>query len=244
MLPSVATDTVKTVRYAAGVGGRIFGIAAMKNLVPDATRRAALIASGNAIIASAQALNTAYFARIQFEHLDQRITVGKGKGIDRGFDAVVAISSESIRTSLADRTHQNPEYRAIFPNGTDEYTSPTIREDEQIATDLRLAIQNSNAPAKTEVIALLDEVIPVVGPAAKALSDGEKQVNELFQGEMNARKNVIDALWEQRKIVETTLGRQGKGVARFIFFDFRKAGETDSPEPATPDPTTPPKDGG
>jgi hypothetical protein len=146
---------------------------------------------------------------------------------------------------LADRTNQNPEYRAIFPNGTDEYTSPTIREDEQIATDLRLAIQNSNAPAKTEALALLDEVIPVVAPAAKALSDGEKQVNTLFQAEMNTRKNVIDALWEQRKIVEKTLGRQGKGLARFIFFDFRKAGETDSPEPATPSPANPPPtDGG
>lgn len=235
MLPAVGADTIKIVRYAAQVSGRILGIAAMKNLVPDDSRRAALIASGNLIIASAQALNTAYFTRIQFEHFDQRVTFGKGKGIDRGFDAAITIVAENVRNSLPDRTYENPDYRAIFPDGTtDAFTSPTIREDEQIATDLRIAIADSNVPVKDDVLALLDTVIPVVTPAAKALSDGEKQVNALFGAEMNARKNVVDTLWEERKNVEKTLGRAGKGLARFIFFDFRKADETESTDPATP----------
>lgn len=42
MLPTVGADTVKIVRYAGEVGGRILGVAAMKNLVPDAARRASL----------------------------------------------------------------------------------------------------------------------------------------------------------------------------------------------------------
>jgi hypothetical protein len=49
-------------------------------------------------------------------------------------------------------------------------------------------------------------------------------VNALFQTELNGRKLVVDTLWEERKAVETALGRGGKGLARFIFFDFRKSG--------------------
>lgn len=236
MLPTVGADTVKIVRYAAQVSGRILGVAAMNNLVPDATRRASLVNAGNAILVPTQALNAAYIARIQFEHLDQRVVFGKGKGIDRGFDAIVATVSETIRTSLPDRTTQNPDYRAIFPHGTEEYTSPTIREDEQIAVDLRALVHDSNVPVKADVLALLDTVIPVVGPAATALKDGEKQVNALFQAEINGRKAVVDTLWEQRKIVETALGRGGKILARFIFFDFRQASEADdapTPEPGS-----------
>lgn len=246
MLPTVGADTIKIVPYTAQVGGRIFGIAAMKNLVLDDARRVALVASGNLIIASAQALNTAYFARIQFEQLDQRITFGKGKGIDRGFDAAIAVVAEDVRNSFTDRTYENPDYRAIFPDGTtDAFTSPTIREDEQIATDLRIAIAGSKSPVKDEVLAVLDTVIPIVAPAAKALSDGEKQINALFGAEMNARKNVVDTLWEERKNVEKTLGRAGKGLARFIFFDFRKADESESTNSPTPNPVNPaPKDGG
>ncbi len=77
-------------------------------------------------------------------------------------------------------------------------------------------------------------MLPVVGPAARELSAGEQQVNRLFQNEINARKVVVDALWEQKRLVETALGRAGKGLARFIFFDFRKLSDADdsaSPEP-------------
>lgn len=244
MLPTVGADSIKVFRYAAEVSGRIMGIAVMNNLIPDATRRAELVECANAILSPTRALNAAYVARSQFEDLEQRITFGKGKGIDRGFDAIVANVSESVRTSLPDRTPQNPEYRAIFPHGTEEYTSPTIREDEQLATELRAAIQASNITVKNDALALLDAVIPIVGPAATALTESEKQCNALFQAEINARKAVVDALWEQRKNVEATLGRGGKGVARFIFFDFRKGGETDASAPATPPPESPaPKDG-
>ena len=237
MLPTVNVDTIKILRYAGEVGGRILGIAAVDNLVPDATKRADLVKSGNAIVTAAQSLRTAYLARVQFEDFDYRISFGKGKGIDRGFDAIVAITSETVRTSLPDRNTQNSEYRAIFPNGTDEYISPTIREDHQLGTDLRTNLVASNLPNKTELVASLDNNIPVLEPAAKSITDGENQINALFQIEMNARKTVIDTLWEQRKVVETILGRSGKILARFVFFDFRKSNDSDSP--ATP-PTTPP----
>lgn len=240
MLPSVGADSVKIVRYAADVAGRILGIAAMSNLVPDPDRRNALTNSGNAILASAMALDTAYVTRTRFDDVDQRVTLGKGKAIDRGFDAIVATIAGSVRTSLPDRNHQNPDYRAVFPNGTEEFTSPTIREDEQIASDLRANVAASNSPVKTDVLALLDSVIPVVGPAAKAVMDGEKQYNALFQAELNARKNVVDTLWEQRKNVEMTLGRAGKGLSKFIFFDFRKNSESEDPAPTTPASETPP----
>lgn len=228
MLPTVGADSPKIVRYAAEVAGRILGVAAMKNLVPNADRRAALENAANAILASTQGLKSAYVTRIVFETFDHRIAFGKARGIDRGFDAIVGTTSETIRTSLTDRGPQNPDYRAIFPNGTEEYTSPTIREDEQIATDLRALVHDSNVPVKADILALLDSVIPIVGPAATALKDGEKQINALFQTELNARKSVVDALWEQRKIVETALGRGGRVLARFIFFDFRKSSDSDA----------------
>ena len=245
MLPTVGADSVKIIRYSAEVAGRVMGIAAMTNLVPEATRRAALTQCGNAILTVNQALLTAFFARIQFESIDQRVSFGKGKGIDRGFDAVVATISESVRTSLADRHTSNPDYRAIFPNGTEEMTSPTIREDEAIAEELRSALAASNLTVKSDALALIDTAVPVIGPAATALRNAEQHLNGLVQAELNARKDVVDALWEQRKIVETQLGRAGKALARFVFFDFRKAGESETATPAPPETgNTPPAVGG
>lgn len=245
MLPTVGADSVKITRYAAEVAGRIQGIAAMQILVPDATRRAALSQCGNIILAATQALHNAYVARIQYESIDQRVLFGKGKGIDRGFEAAIATISESVRTSLPDRHTSNPDYRAIFPNGTEEMTSPTIREDEAIAEELRSALAASNLTVKSDALALLDNVVPVIGPAATALRNAEQHLNGLFQAELNARKAVVDALWEQRKIVETQLGRAGKALARFVFFDFRNAGETETATPAPPETgNTPPAVGG
>lgn len=245
MLPTVGADSVKITRYAAEVAGRILGIAAMTNLVPDAARRAALAQSGNAILAAAQNLHNAFVARIQYESIDQRVSFGKGKSIDRGFEAVVAAISESVRTSLPDRTTSNPDYRAIFPNGTEAMIAPTIREDDAIADELRSALAASNVPVKTEALAQIDAVIPVVAPAASALRDAEQHLNALFQAELNARKTVVDTLWQERKTVETQLGRAGKTLARFVFFDFRKAGETETAPPAPPETgNTPPAEGG
>lgn len=239
MLPTVNADTIKILRYAGEVGGRILGIAAVDNLVSNADRRVDLAKSGNTIITSAQALRAAYINRLQFEDLDHRIAFGKGKGIDRGFDAIIAMISESVRTSLPDRNTSNPDYRAIFPNGTDEFISPTIREDHQNGSDLRASLMASNLPNKTEFVTLLDGVIPYLEPAAMALADGEKQINNLFQIEINARKTVVDTLWEQRKVVETILGRSGKNLARFVFFDFRKSNDSDPPAPPPNTPPTP-----
>jgi hypothetical protein len=237
MLPTVGAETPRIVRYSGEVGGRILGVAAMKNLVPDDTRRAALETAGNIILSAAQQLNANYVARITAESFDQRIALGKGRGIDRGFDAIVSIISETVRTGLPDRTTKNPDYRAVFPHGAEEFTSPTIREDEQIAVDLRKAVSDSNLTTKADVVALLDTVIPVVGPAAVALKNSETHLNVLFQTELAGRKLVVDTLWEQRKVVEQALGRAGKGVARFIFFDFHKSSDNTDPETSpTPEP--------
>lgn len=235
MLPTVGADSIKIIRYTAEVAGRILGIAAMTNLVPDTARRAALTQAGNTILASAQGLHNAFVARIQYESIDQRVTFGKGKGIDRGFEAVIASISESVRTSLPDRTTSNPDYRAIFPNGTEAMIAPTIRDDAAVADELRSALAASNVPVKADALAQLDAVVPVVTPAATALRDAEQHLNALFQAELNARKAVVDALWEQRKTVETNLGRAGKALARFVFFDFRKAGETETAPPEPPE---------
>ncbi|HVK65854.1 MAG TPA: hypothetical protein VM694_15340 [Polyangium sp.] len=235
MLPTVGSDTLKTVWYAADVGGRTLGVAAMENLVPDPKRRAALEESGTKIVAAVKQLVGAYVARIVFEYVDQRVALGQGRGVDRGFDAAIAVSSETIRTSLPDRSTSNPEYRAIFPHGTEEYTSPTVKEDEDLAIELRKVVHDSTLSVKGDVLALLDKVLPIVGPVASAVREGEKHVNALFQTELGARKLVIDTLWEERKTVENALGRGGRGLARFIFFDFRKGRENEAAEePAAP----------
>ncbi|MDI1434129.1 hypothetical protein [Polyangium sorediatum] len=230
MLPTVGSDTLKTAWYAADVGGRTLGVAAMENLVPDAKRRAALEESGNKVVAAVKQLVGAYVARVVFEYVDQRVEIGRGRGVDRGFDAVIAVSSETIRTSLPDRSTSNPEYRAIFPHGTEEYTSPTVKEDEDLAIDLRKAVHDSTLSVKADVLALLDKVLPIVGPVASSVREGDKHVNALFQTELGARKLVIDTLWEERKAVENALGRGGRGLARFIYFDFRKGRENDAAE--------------
>ncbi|MDI1475694.1 hypothetical protein [Polyangium sp. y55x31] len=242
-MPTVGSDTLKIAWYAAEVGGRTLGVAAMENVVPEAKRRVALEESGNKVVAAVKQLVGAYVARIVFEYVDQRVAFGRGRGVDRGFDAVIAASSETIRTSLPDRSASNPEYRAIFPHGTEEYTSPTVKEDEELAIDLRKAIHDSTLSVKTDVLALLDKVIPIVGPVASAVREGEKQVNALFQTELAARKLVVDTLWEERKAVENALGRGGRGLARFIYFDFRKGRENEVvEEPAAPaDTEEPPK---
>lgn len=234
MLPTVGTVTTKILWYAAEVGGRALGIAAMANLVPDPARRAELTQAGNVIIAATQQLASQYTTRLLFEFVEQRVVVGKGRGIDRGFDAAVAVAAESIRTSLPDRNARNPDYRAIFPNGTDEFTSPTINEDADLAVSLHQSIQQSSLTVKAEVLTALDVVLPLIAPAATAVREGEKTVNTLFQSELNGRKQVIDTLWEQRKLIETALGRGGRGLARFIVFDFRSAGSKEAPPEAPP----------
>lgn len=239
MLPTVGSDTVKIIPYAAEVAGRALGVVAMVNLVPDPERRAAIEKSANNIVAAVQQTASAYVARLLFELIDNRIAFGKGRGVDRGFDATVSITSETIRTSLADRSTRNPEYLAIFPDGAEAYTSPTVKEDDALAAELHKAVEKSTLAVKGTLVALLAQVIPVVGPAASAVRDGEKQVNALFQTELAGRKQIVDTLWEERKNIESALGRSGRGLARFIFFDFRKdAGQDSEGEPAA-SPTTP-----
>ena len=79
MLPTVGSDSLKIIRYSAEVAGRILGVAAMVNLVPDAARRAALETSGNLVHTVTQQLLGAYVARLTFEHVAQRLSTGKGR---------------------------------------------------------------------------------------------------------------------------------------------------------------------
>jgi len=237
MLPTVGSDTVKIIPYAAEVAGRARGVALMVNLVPDPERRAAIEVSANHIAAVVQQAASAYTARFVFEAIDYRAAVGKGRGVDRGFDATVSVVSETIRTSLPDRSTRNPDYLAVFPNGADAFTSPTVKEDDGLAEELQAAVEKSTLAVKGNVLAVLAQLTPVVGPAATAVRDGEKQVNALFQTELAGRKLIVDALWEERKNIESALGRSGRGLARFIFFDFRKdAGQAPEGEPAEPPP--------
>lgn len=245
MLPTVGADSVKIIDYAAEVAGRTLGIATLANLVPDPANRAALVTSGNLIKTSAQQLVGAFVARLTFVYFDQRVAFGKGRGIDRGFDAVISVASETIRTSLPDRSTKNPDYLEIFPDGAEEFTSPTIKEDEELALTLRKVVHDSKLTVKGEVLTLLDAIIPLVGPVALEIKNGEKHVNELFQTEYQGRKAVIDTLWAERKNIENILGRGGRKLARFVFFDFRKGGEAEAadepPAPILPVSPIPPK---
>lgn len=106
--------------------------------------------------------------------------------------------------------------------------------------ELRAGIVASNLPTKSDFVSTLDTLIPVITAAASVLTTGEQQVNTLFQNEINARKTVVDCLWAQRKIVETILGRAGKTLARYVFFDFRKTNDDDAASPTPPHPATAP----
>jgi hypothetical protein len=228
MLPTVGTDTLKICWYAGEVVGRARGVARMENLVPTNERRATINASADTMATALTTLANAYVARVVYEFVQQRIALGVGRGVDRGFDALISSISEAVRTSLPDRNVRNPDYRQIFPNGAEEFTSPTIKEDEALATDLRQSVSDSNLAVKADILSQLDAVIPIVSDAAGGLRDGEKQVNALFQAELNGRKLVVDALWEQRKAIELALGRGGRQLARFVFFDVRK-GSAEAP---------------
>ena len=61
--------------------------------------------------AAAREAGAAFSARVLAEYLDSRINWGKGRGVDRGFDATVSAAAEKIRTSLPDRNTANPDYR-------------------------------------------------------------------------------------------------------------------------------------
>lgn len=234
MLPTVGTDTLKICRYASEVVGRARGVAAMPDLISDATRRDAIRASADKLFAAVNQLSSAYTARVLHEYVDQRVAYGNGRGVDRGFDGLVSWLSETARTSLPDRSVKNPEYRAIFPNGAEEYTSPTIKEDEQIATELRNAVGDSKLAAKAEMLSRLNTALPVVTAAATGVRDAEQKVNTLFQAELAARKLVVDTLWEERKAIELALGRGGRQLARFVYFDVRKAGAEEATGEAKP----------
>ena len=238
-IPNVGDDTPKSVSFAAEVGGRAQGVAAMTNLVPDGDKRAGLERSGAKIVAVAREAATAYVTRFLAEFFDSRIAWGKGRGVDRGFDAGVAAIGEKARTSLPDRNTANPEYRAIFKDGTTaEYTTPAIKQDPDLAATLRRGIEASGLSAKTELLGMLDPLMPLVEAAAGGVRGAEEQVNHLFEVEMAARKKLVDVMWEERKTIEQLLGRGGRGVARFIFFDFRSPA-TPEAAPVAPPVTTP-----
>ena len=161
--------------------------------------------------------------------------------MDRGFDATVSAVAEKIRTSLPDRNTANPEYRAIFKDGTaDQYVGPAVKEDPDLCLALRNAIQASSVPAKAEVVGMLEPIQTLLDTAAGGVRSAEEQVNTLFTAELTARKKLVDVLWEERKTIEQLLGRGGRGLARFIFFDFLSAPAAEVPPETEPTPTPAP----
>ncbi|MBI4613951.1 MAG: hypothetical protein HY720_10115 [Planctomycetes bacterium] len=246
MLPNVSADSFDVVTYAAEVAGRIQGVASVPNLVAEEGRRAELVASATTIVGATRSLHGAWAARVVEKMLEGRLAVGRGRGVDRGWDAAVAEIGERARVSLPDRQTGNPDYRAVFPDGTIyPFTTPTIKQDPELAAGLRKALFSSKIPVRTELVAVVDSMIPIIAPAAEAVRNGEEQLSNLFTTEMTARRLVVDTLWNERKSVEKTLGRGGRGLARFIFFDFRASGAaepegTNPPEaPGAPAPATP-----
>ncbi len=227
MLPTVGSESLKIVSFVAEVSGRIDGIAASVGLVPDAAKRAALQRSATRLETVGRELLAAFVTRASTEIFEHRRVVGRGRGIDRGFDAGVATVAESLRTSLPDRTTTSPEYRAVFSTGTtDPFTSPTIKQDPELAADLRNRIGDSGSSAKAQMLAVIDALVPLVGPAAMALAAGETAIQTQWDAELVARKNAVDALWEEKRSVEQQLGRSGRGLARFVFFDFAEPGSS------------------
>jgi len=235
MLPTVNASTEKSVAHGNEVAGRVQGVAAMANLVSDAGARGKLEESGNRILAAARDAWGTYTARLGWQVNDRRLVAGKGRAVDRGFDACVAGIAEKARTALPDRNTANPEFRAIFPTGSiAEFVQPAIHQDGGVAATLRQSIDASRVPNKAELLAMLDGVIPIVTPAADAYRGADQRLNELFNAELTARKRLVDVLWEERKNIEALLGRAGRGLSRFIYFDFRPTASPTEPEPEPP----------
>jgi len=236
MLPTTKVGTLKVIPYAAEVGGRLLGVAASPNLLPNAEVRRALEASGNRIIAATRATASALVPSLLFEYLDRRISVGRGKGLDRGWDRAVSTASDRAREVVPDRSTSSVEYREIFTDGTTaEYTNPTIKQDPEVAAKLRQFVENLGLSVRDEMLAILDAVMPLLAPAAAEVREGEERTRTLSAGEVAARTKLVDLLWSERKAAEALLGRSGRSMIRFLFPDFGK-----SRSPSTG--TTPPGD--
>jgi hypothetical protein len=113
------------------------------------------------------------------------------------------------------------------------------RGDRRLRT-ISLADPETGRPGCSTTIR--DAITPLVATAATAARDGEAQVNALFATEIKARQALVDLLWAERKKLEGTLGRSGRGIMQFLFFDFQKAraGETaEEPAPPAEEPAAP-----
>lgn len=234
---TIKTDSLNIVWHVAEVAGRLLGVARSPTLVPAPEKKSALEAVAERLIGTARNLFEVTIAGKRFEYIEQRLRVGEGRGLDRGWDATVSTVADKGRVSLPDRSTNNPDYREVFTDGTiAPYTKPTIKQDPEIGSDLRKRISTSRLPNRDELVADLDKMLPLLEPAAKAVIDGEKQVNDQFLDEVNARKLVIDTLWEERRTVEKLLGRAGRNTARFIFFDDDSRSPAAAEEPPAEEP--------
>jgi hypothetical protein len=240
---------MRVVAYGAEVVGRLQGAASMPVLVPDAAHRAAVAGAAERLLAGTHTLMTAAVAELMHEFLENRVAVGRGKAVDRGFERVVGQVSNGVRDAVPDRSTAHPSYRKVFAGGsTAAYTEPTIKQDPEAGAELRRAIVDSGVSVRDDVLGLIDAIAPIVGTAATAVRDGEAQVNTLWAAEVKARQELVDLLWSERKQLEGTLGRPGRGMVQFLFFDFQKnrpgaAGEDPVPtadEPAAPAATSEP----
>jgi hypothetical protein len=220
-LPNVKDGTDRVIRYGAEVSGRCLGVAECPNLIPNPETRAELTAVGNRIGDCVQRQSTAWVATALYEYLTYRIAVGRGVGLDRGWDRTVVSTSDGAKEAVPDRNTADPAYRAVFENGTiDSYTKPTIKQDDGLALELRTKIENSGLSNREKLTGLIDAILPQVTEAAQDIRGGEERINELFKTEVNLRQELTDLLWSERKKVEGLLGRSGRSLVNLIFFDF------------------------
>jgi hypothetical protein len=223
MLPTPDDGTYRVIAYAAEVGGRMTGLAGCPNLLPEELRPT-FRESGEQIIALTRGLGAAYVATLIYEVIDQRIFVGHGMGIDRGWDRTVSDVSDVGRGAVPDRNTASPEYRSVFEDGTTKaYTQPSIKQDPELAADLRARVDASGLRTRDQMLALIDAIIGLVGPASANVKNGEERVNTLFQTDVGLRGGLTNHLWAKRKEIEGLLGRSNQALARFVFFDFKKS---------------------
>jgi hypothetical protein len=245
--PTAANETLSICFYSAEVAGRALGLSEAETLIPEAERRAVLKSTGESIANTTKALRDLCIARIIIEFFDNRLALGKGKGIDRAFDRFNALTSETIRNGVAGGNRNDRSYLKVYETGSPApFQDPTIREDPELCVKLAAGLDTlpDDFKQKAALLADLQKLKERIDPAAGAISTGEKQLSDAFRDETKARQTVIDALWVGKKAVEQAFIRDRNTVA-FIFFDFRKEKPSTSasePTPGTGDTTGVPAD--
>lgn len=232
--PRTTNETRDICGYTADVTGRITALSTADTYITDPEKRAVLIEVAGKIDAKNEALFDLYLAGLKSSVMAHRRAMGMGRALDRAFDRHVAHTAEVIRTGPSGGSRANEDYRKVFDKGTEAFQAPTIRDDVELAAELgrRLALL-ADFPQKQSLIDDNEKLLKLIGPASKAVIEGEEKISADFTTEVEARQAVIDELWKAKKTLEIAF-KHDRALVRFIFFDFRKGGAADEPAPAEP----------